>query len=491
MLTKELTGSVDFDRVCEAWAEEQGTFLLKSGGPLSPLSRWSFLGTAPFVRLIAWGDRVEVHQGGEIHRSSGDPFQALRDLLSRYPCPRHPSLPFVGGAVGYFGYGLASWLEKLPPPMPDETGLPDLLLGFYDGVLAHDRLEGRLFAVAAGVSGPEVATLERLARECQLAQRRVPSQARQGKDHTRPTEGPAGKGAPQVLASLGEVEYLERVRRVKEYIRAGDVYQVNFTQRFSCSLPDRPWDLWRRLSQVNPAPFSAWLHHREIQVVSASPERFLRVEGGRVSTRPIKGTRPRGTTPEQDQALRRELETSGKDRAELLMIVDLERNDLGRVAVPGSVQVPELFALEEHPTVFHQVAEITAELEPGNDLVDLLRATFPGGSITGAPKVRAMELIAELEATRRGPYTGALGWLGFDGDADLNIVIRTFACRDDRAWFNAGGGIVWDSDPEEEYQEMRDKVAALFRALGRDGAIPRAPATDSLGSGQDPNAGEG
>ena len=274
------------------------------------------------------------------------------------------------------------------------------------------------------------------------------------------------KAATNVLkAALSKTEYLQAVARIKDYIAAGDVYQVNFTQRFEARLTSHPYRLYQRLRQRSPAPFSCYLNFDSFQVVSSSPERFLRIQDGKVETRPIKGTRPRGTTEVEDVRLREELAVSVKDRAELLMIVDLERNDLGRVCVPGSIQVDELFKVETYPTVYHLVANVSGRLRAECDVVDCIRATLPGGSITGAPKVRAMQIIAELERTRRGVYTGAIGYIGFDGGCDLNIAIRTILCAHGRAYYHVGGGIVWDSVPEAEYQETLDKGAAMRAAL--------------------------
>jgi para-aminobenzoate synthetase component 1 len=271
-----------------------------------------------------------------------------------------------------------------------------------------------------------------------------------------------------IRSNFTKDKYLTAIRRAKAYIAAGDIYQVNLSQRFSGPLPVPPFDLYTRLRARNPAPFAAFLDFGEMQILSSSPERFLQVEARtrQVRTRPIKGTRPRGNTPEQDADLGRELLLSEKDRAELVMIVDLERNDLGRVCETGSVHVPELMVLERDPTVHHLVSTVAGRLPPERNRMDLLRAMFPGGSITGAPKIRAMEIIAELEPTRRGVYTGSIGWLGFTGDMDLNIAIRTFVVRDGMAHFQVGGGIVADSDPEEEYEETLHKGRALMEALG-------------------------
>jgi para-aminobenzoate synthetase component 1 len=272
-------------------------------------------------------------------------------------------------------------------------------------------------------------------------------------------------GAEEPVSNFTKVEYLDRVRRVREYIAAGDVYQINLTQRFSARFTGDRYALYRRLRAASPAAFAAYLNAGDFQVLSSSPESFLRLAGRELETRPIKGTRRRGATPEADARQREELLASAKDRAELLMIVDLERNDLGRVCEPGSVQVDELHRLETHPTVHHLVATVRGRLRPECDALDAVRAAFPGGSITGAPKIRAMQIIDELETVRRHVYTGAIGWLGFDGNCDLNIAIRTILCHAGRAHYHAGGGVVWDSEPEAEFQETLDKGRAMREAL--------------------------
>ncbi len=273
------------------------------------------------------------------------------------------------------------------------------------------------------------------------------------------------QGGIALTSNFTHEGYLRAVERTWEYICAGDIFQANISQRFQVDLALSPYELYRRLREVNPAPFAAYLSYPELTVVSASPERFLKVVGDRVETRPIKGTRPRGATPAQDSALAQELLGSVKDRAENVMIVDLERNDIGRACRYGSVEVEELAILESYPTVFHLTSTVAGRLAPGKNRIDLLKATFPGGSITGAPKVRAMEIIDELEPTRRSVYTGAIGYLGFDGGMDLNIVIRTFLVKDRKAYFQVGGGIVYDSEPEAEYQETLHKAKGLMQAL--------------------------
>jgi para-aminobenzoate synthetase component 1 len=266
-------------------------------------------------------------------------------------------------------------------------------------------------------------------------------------------------------SNFSHEEYLKAVENVREYIRAGDIFQVNLSQRFEADLNIPPYELYQRLRKINPAPFASYLGFDGVSVVGASPERFLKVQGDWVETRPIKGTRPRGKSEAEDRALADELLASIKDRAENVMIVDLERNDLGRVCRYGTVRVTELAILETYPTVFHLTSTVKGRLCEDKDRIDLLKATFPGGSITGAPKVRAMEIIDELESTRRSVYTGSIGYLSFSGEMDLNIVIRTFLVKGGRAYFQVGGGIIYDSEPEAEYVETLDKARALIQAL--------------------------
>jgi para-aminobenzoate synthetase component 1 len=270
----------------------------------------------------------------------------------------------------------------------------------------------------------------------------------------------------EIKKQFSEEHYCKSVQRAIDYIFAGDIFQVNFTQRFQGELHEPPYQLYKRFRSINPAPYGCYLHFPDVIVASGSPERFILVRGRQVETRPIKGTRPRCGDLEKDQKSRAELLVSEKDRAELVMIIDLERNDLGRVCEIGSVRVPDLITLEEYPTVYHLVSTVVGTLRPGDTAIDLIKAAFPGGSITGAPKIRAMEIIDELEPVRRGIYTGSIGYIDFSGDADFNIVIRTFVIKGNQVYFQAGGGIVSDSSPQQEYQESLDKARALMRAFG-------------------------
>jgi para-aminobenzoate synthetase component 1 len=417
----------------------------------------------------------------------------VRSFLAPFASEALPDLPpFQGGAAGYIGYDWGLALERLPAPAYDDLGLDDVVLGIYDWVLAWDHVQAKAWLISTGM--PETQPEARARRGRERAERvrglisatelrtsahvgRAFSGSRGGFDRARPTRPlvrpasyPLGGGwwdqRLDLRSSFTRDGYLQAVERVREYILAGDAFQANLSQRFEAPLTEPPWTLYRRLRERNPAPFAAFLEFPDVVVMSASPERFLRVDAvGRVETRPVKGTRPRGIGPEHDAALGQALAESAKDRAENLMIVDLMRNDLSRVCAPGSVRVAELFALEQYATVHHLVSTVVGQLAPGADALDLLRAAFPGGSITGAPKLRAMEIIAELEPSRRGVYCGSIGYRSVTGEFDTNIAIRTAVARDGRVYFNAGGGIVADSNPADEYQETLDKARGLIDAL--------------------------
>ena len=429
--------------------------------PNPPLGRYSYLTADPFLVLRCRGRRIFLERDGQIEESEGDPLVLLLDLLRRYATPSLPGLPpFQGGAAGYVGYDLGRLLERLPVLADDDLELPDLCLAFYDWVLAHDSLEGRSWLITTGLPGGSADEADRRLRwvRARLAE---PSSAN--------VELESVFEVPPLSSTFTKEGYLAAVQRIKEYLIAGEIYQANLSQRFTLPFTSDPWPIYLRLRNVNPAPFAAYLEFPEVTVLSASPEEFLRVEGGQVETRPIKGTRPRGGTDDEDAAMVRELLASEKDRAENIMIVDVLRNDLGRVCRIGSLNVPSLLAVEQHPTVHHLVSTITGELPESVHAVDLLRACFPGGSITGAPKIRAMEIIEELEPTRRGIYCGAIGYLGFNGAMNMSIAIRTMVITKGTLTFSVGGGIVMDSDPEAEYQETLHKARGLMRALGYDG----------------------
>ena len=440
------------------------SFFLDSGMESQKLGRYSFIGSDPFLVFSSRANEVTIVQDSGKKTLNGNPFDVLGSLLDRYRLDSCSlPVPFIGGAVGYFSYDLCHAIERLPAAAVDDLLLPEGYFGFYDLVIGFDNLDGKAYIVSTGF--PELEEETRLAR----ARQRLNEMKEALAGAASPaSEAPLIKSPERQVILKGNFtrqEYLEAVEKCRQYIIDGDIFEVNLSQRFEAELNITPYELYRRLRRINPAPFACYLGFDEVTVVGSSPERFLRLQGDRVETRPIKGTRPRGKTPAEDESHSRELLASAKDRAENMMIVDLERNDLGRVCRYGTVKVTELAILETFPTVFHLTSAIEGRLSEDKTRIDLLKATFPGGSITGAPKVRAMEIIDELEPTRRSVYTGSIGYLGFDGNLDLNIAIRTFLVKDGKAYFQAGGAVIFDSNPEAEYQETLDKVRALIDAL--------------------------
>jgi len=440
--------------------------VLLDSGMDSPEGGWlggySIIAADPILILKSRGKEVWVEVGDRRESAAPDPFEVLRSLLAAHAIPPFPGVPVpLGGAIGYLGYELGQHLERLPSRGLDDLALPEMCLAFYDWCLVQHRASGRGWVVATGL--PD--------RDQRAARRRLEwalSRLHDLKAKEEPTDHPQAFAAGALCSNFERDRYLTAIETAKAYLVAGDIYQVNLSQRFQGSLRGDSWQLYRRLRRVNPPLFGAYLGFPESTVLSASPEEFLRVQGRQVRTRPIKGTRPRGSTQAQDRELAQALVDSVKDRAENLMIVDLMRNDIGRVCRIGSVQVPRLFGLEAHPTVFHLVSTVTGELAEGRDTVDLLRACFPGGSVTGAPKIRAMEIIDELEPHRRGVYCGGIGLLDFAGNLHLNMVIRTLVRVGDSFSLHVGGAIVFDSDPADEYEETLHKGRGLFRALGYD-----------------------
>ena len=454
------------------------SFFLDSGMDPQRLGRYSFLGSEPFLVMNSRGSEITLIRGQGNEVQQGNPFDTMGKLLEIYKLDHCPApVPFPGGAVGYFSYDLCHFIERLPSTAIDDLKLPESYFAFYDTIVAFDHLEGRAYLIATGF--PEMKEGQRLRRaRIRLEEMKdwlysshsvIASEAKQSRDRdcfvaTAPRNYRQNKEI-MLKSNFTPEEYMKAVNRVREYIAAGDVFQVNLSQRFEADLEIPPYELYKRLRAVNPAPFASYLNFPGIAVVGASPERFLKVQSDLVETRPIKGTRPRGRDSVEDERLANELNRSIKDRAENVMIVDLERNDLGRVCYYGTVKVTELAILETFPTVFHLTSTVVGRLSRGKSNIDLLKATFPGGSITGAPKVRAMEIIDELEPTKRSVYTGSIGYLSFNEDMDVNIVIRTFLIKEGKAYFQVGGGIIYDSDPEAEYMETLDKAKALIQAL--------------------------
>lgn len=487
--------------IYEYFVNQPHSFWLDSGMDVQKLGRFSFMGTNPFLIMRSKGHRIEILRAGKRERLEGNPFEVLKRLLKQYAQERPVEAPpFSSGAVGYFSYDLCHFVEELPSQSLDDLNIYDSYFCFYDTTIALDHLHKVIYISSCGfgedqsfhpwASARKVCEVQDLLQEIYKKKRNRVSPAtgedRVAADWTVDKTSRPGNTYSQtpvraqrklwkdqnrkksiIHSNFDKEDYLKAIKKAIDYIFAGDIFQVNLSQRFESEIAVTPFQLYKRLRTINPAPFAAFLNFEGVAVASSSPERFLRRSGNVVETRPIKGTRPRGRTPDEDRYLAQELLSSPKDRAENIMIVDLERNDLGRVCQYGSVHVPELLTIEEYPTVFHLVSTIRGTVPPDKDNVDIVKACFPGGSITGAPKVRAMEIIDELEPTRRSIYTGAIGYLDFGGRMDLNIVIRTFIIKENRAYFQAGGGIVADSDPEVEYQETLDKARALMEAVSQ------------------------
>jgi para-aminobenzoate synthetase component 1 len=415
-----------------------------------PADRFDILVADPYVTLRTRGAETEIApRDGSSVRSSRPPLELLREQLGDV-VPGEAALPFAGGAVGYFAYDLGRRLERIPEIAAADIDMPDLVVGIYDWAVIVDHEARRTWLVGG-------------ARDARTRREWPRLVARLGE--SPPPDPPPFRVLEAPIPNLTRAAYAAAFAQIKEHIRVGDCYQVNLTQRFAARARGDAWHAYLKLREINPAPFAAYLDLADGKIVCSSPERFLRVTGGRVETKPIKGTRPRSPDLQRDRALAEQLRTSAKDRAENVMIVDLLRNDLGKVCAPGSVRASKLFDVESFASVHQLVSTVEGRLAPGKHALDLLSACFPGGSITGAPKVAAMEIIEELEPHRRGVYCGAIGYVGYDGNMDLNIAIRTLLQRGDHVYTWAGGGVVADSNVDAEYQESLDKAAAMLAVL--------------------------
>ncbi len=433
------------------WAERRWSVFLDSGYPHCRQGRYDILASEPVATLVTRGHLTEIRADGQISLSPEDPFTLVQRQLGDF-VPSVEHLPFCGGAIGYFAYDLARRLERLPEQTRDEENIPDMVVGIYDWAVVVDHQRQQSWLVGQENSPGLAARWPHLIRAFSQIQ-------------TLGWQRTGFSVLSDVHANMDRAAYGQAFAKIQDYIQDGDCYQVNLTQRFSAYCAGNPWAAYQALRIYNPAPFSAFLNFPQVQVLSSSPERFLEVRNGRVETKPIKGTRPRYADPILDRNEAEVLLNSTKDRAENLMIVDLLRNDLGKNCAPGSVHVPKLFAIESYATVHHLVSTVCGQLADHQTALDLLRGCFPGGSITGAPKIRAMQIIEELEPHRRGLYCGSMGYIGYDGNMDCNIAIRTLMHSDQQIRFWAGGGIVADSDVEQEYQECYHKAQALLHLL--------------------------
>jgi len=449
----------DINTLIKIFASKKDFMLLESAKPMETYGEYSWLCFDAFGSFMSKG---EDHYWNSKKILLENPFDFLNAKIREYRLQKNRELPdFQGGALGYFGYEASHYLETLPT-MPDNSGLPDIYLNFYSNLIAINHKTNQAFIIASGF--PEKADEKRIL----LAKRQISCIKKAIQESKTKSPRITKKIVQTVSSNFSQTSYARAVVKTREYILQGDIFEANISQQFTAALPEGlslP-DLYFKLKRNNPAPFSACLKlPSDAWLISASPERFLRLREGQVETAPIKGTRKRSRDPGEDQYLQEELLSSEKDRAENIMIVDLMRNDLSRVCKPGSVKVSELCVLKSFETVHHLVSTIKGTLREGKNAIDLLKAAFPPGSITGAPKIRAMEIISELEGQARGPYCGSIVWLGFAGDMDSSVVIRTYCVNGNQIYFNAGGAVVLDSDPDAEYLESLAKARALIETL--------------------------
>lgn len=442
---------------------KQNSFLLESAEQGERIGRYSFLGCDPrAIVTFKDGELTISEDDAETVMASDDPFGAIETYLSRYRAPELEELPpFIGGAVGLFGYDLVRWVEELPPPKPDDLDLPDMAFMISDSIVIFDHLKHSILLLAnvftEDEQGLKAAYDEACSRVRALKELLLEPLPRPVRHRRKELAAPT--------SNFRRKDFEAVVETVKEYIFAGDTFQTVPSQRFQIDTQLSPFGIYRGLRTVNPSPYMYFIRFADFSLVGSSPEPLIKVNHGRVETRPIAGTRPRGATPEEDKRLADELLADAKERAEHIMLVDLGRNDLGRVCVPGSVDVVDLMRIEYYSHVMHIVSVVVGKLKDGMKATDALRAAFPAGTVSGAPKIRSMEIIDELEPSKRGPYAGAIGYLSYNGELDTCICIRTIVVKGETAYVQAGGGIVADSVPAKEYEETRSKARALFSAI--------------------------
>ena len=494
-LIEEIQTAHTPETLVENLHRETGLVLLRTSSFDSPSARYSFVTANPFLTFRSSGSRCEItrletrNSEPETHSHFGNPWHILDSLMSRCELLEEVDLPFpLGGCFGYWGYDLRNFVEpKLPRRAANDLELPDCHVGFYDSLVVFDHQLNKTWIVSTGLSADGSRSESRAGERMEFWRRILSSDpeqserflSRETRQQFPPLPEGEGRGegerkhqwiqrqqsVPEISSNLSRSEFISAVIRAQNYIRSGDIYQVNLSHRLTAACDLTGWELFQKLADVSPAPCSAFIDCGDFQIASSSPEQFLRMSGSQIVTRPIKGTRPRDPDPTRDAQLAYELQTSAKELAELVMITDLLRNDLGRVCEYGTVQTPDLARLEKFAHVQHLVSTVEGRLR--NDVTHFaaLAACFPGGSITGAPKIRAMEIIDELETLSRGPYCGCHGYLGFNRESHLSITIRTAVCKESLAHFNVGAGIVADSNPEAEYAETLAKAAGFLAAL--------------------------
>ncbi|MDW3094950.1 MAG: aminodeoxychorismate synthase component I [Gammaproteobacteria bacterium] len=439
----------DVAPIFSSFAQLPWAIFLDSGRPMSKFGRYEIFSAYPKKTFVTQGRLTTITSGGNQQMVPDDPFDLLASELSRNYI-ESDDFPFSGGALGFFSYDLGRRIESIPNSAIDDIGIPEMAVGIYHWAYIADHI-GKKAMVVGNLSEPRVRLNWQDIIEKVSSQKNIVQYSN------------SYRALNKIQSNMTAEQYKEKFSSVKNYIGSGDCYQVNLAQRFTVNVEGDSWSGYQRLRKINPSPFSAYINIPECKILSVSPERFLQVNGDVVITKPIKGTRPRSNDTKIDQKLQEELVKSTKDRAENVMIVDLLRNDLSKCCEINTVKVTKLFDIESYPTVHHLVSTIEGKLPSKTSPVELLRECFPGGSITGAPKIRAMEIIEELEPHRRGLYCGSVGYIGFNRKMDTNIAIRTVIQKHNQAYFYAGGGLVWDSKVDEEYQETFDKAAAIFR----------------------------
>ncbi|MBI4698684.1 MAG: anthranilate synthase component I family protein [Nitrospirae bacterium] len=441
------------------------SFLLESIKGPEKIARYSFAGAEPFMTYSVKNGSIAIQAKEKNIITSLSPLKKLKELIASYNIEPAKGLPpFLGGAVGLISYDFVHYLERLLRNAIDDLQIPDAHFLLVDNFAAFDHKDKKTFLVSCPADlygGPYDLYYDAARQKIHDLHIKINSMGREQKGVSQKISRPV-----KIKHEMHKKDYMEMVRRTKEYIKAGDIFQANLSQRVSADIGEADrWKIYKILSAINPSPFAAYLYMGDYQVISSSPERLLRFSEGSVETRPIAGTRPRGADAEADSAMRKELLLNEKERAEHLMMIDLERNDLGKISDYGSVAVDEFMITEDYSHVIHIVSNIKGRIAGNKDCFDAIRAAFPGGTITGVPKVRCMEIIDELEPVARGPYTGSIGYIGFSGAMDLNIVIRSFVIKNDTAYVQAGAGIVADSDPEREYFETLRKAEALIKTV--------------------------
>lgn len=441
----EFNSSLNAFEVYSLFKDKIDTILLDSSKEDKKLSKYSFIGINPFLKFEVKNENVYIN--GDI--IEGDAFNILENLINEYKNDIEDTIPFLSGAIGYISYDTGRLLESLPNTAKEDFSIPDMRFIFYKNIIIFDLINNKKYIT--DLDG-DIKNIHNILKVIDNGEKIA-------------DEIVCEKSENIFYSNFVKEDYKKVVAKLKDYIVSGDVYIANMTQRFWCYNNDDSFNIYKKLRSINKAPFSAYLNFEDFQIISSSPERFVQVINNKAHTRPIKGTRPRGNDKKEDEINKLELINSEKDKAELLMVVDLERNDFSKVCKPHTVKVTENFKLEEYATVFHLVSTVEGKLKDNVSSVRCIKECFPGGSITGTPKIRAMEIIEELEKVKRNIYTGSIGYFDFRGNCDFNIVIRTILKKDNKAYFGVGGGITYDSVEEDEYNETLDKARALMRVL--------------------------